>query len=302
VRSYVAYSWDQEEIRSRLLWRERSLRWDDITAFDVRDACGQLTYVLTDVFGRRLNLDIHALGTNHPLHAVLKQKLAPLADGGVIEAGRALRTEFPIRLLRVTFGTIILRDNTIIAKGVFRTQKRSVSQLREARQSTRCQYGSRDESAAFVFRDGTVIGVPHITTGYHALLESVRSRAPNAVWFQTRGPEPQDKPAKIVYWRYRVESLRERMKTLWLADVALLSVVGWVIWKIARRGWQIPPELESELRWTWPILALPFALSILAYAKYPRRLRTLRQRLAAAEAEEETAKQDETNSQLTEED
>jgi len=300
--SSPVYYWDEEQVKWKRLWRERSMRWSDVSTVQVKEAGGQVVYILTDAWGHRLSLNIEPLGMDHPLRSMLNDKLSHLVEGQLQQAEAAGDIEFPVRFLGLYCRTFVLRHKSLLVKERRRSREMPLEDLSEVRQNTRRHDWDTYHEAELVWKDGSRTRIPHFTTGSFRLLESLRSRAPNAVWFQTRGPEPQDKAASIAFWRYRVESLRKSMKTLWRADVALLSAVGWVIWKIARRGWQIPPELEAELRWTWPILALPFALSILAYAKYPRRLRTLQHRLAALEADEESAPHDETNRQLTEED
>ncbi|MHC4609962.1 MAG: hypothetical protein ACYS7M_06405, partial [Planctomycetota bacterium] len=187
------YYWDEERVKWKRLWRERSMRWDEVSTAQAKEEGGGLVYVLTDAWGRKLTLNIKPLGMDHPLRATLEDKVSHLATGQEPETDTGAHLEFPARCLGLYSRTFVLREKSLLVKGRFRSRELPLDELCEVRQIRRRADWETYHEAQLIWKNGSKIWIPNFTTGLFRLLESLKSRAANAAWYNPRGPEPVSK-------------------------------------------------------------------------------------------------------------
>ncbi len=84
-----SYRFDEERVSSHLFGRVRSLRWSDVTEFNIRRFSGDSTLRLLGPAGFHLDIDFRLLGTaGGELFSVMTRQLQPLIDAKLEKLGR----------------------------------------------------------------------------------------------------------------------------------------------------------------------------------------------------------------------
>jgi hypothetical protein len=280
----LRYCWDDEEIHWKCLWRERSLRWDEITGLEYNPH----KVVLIDTRGVRLSVALYLLGERTPLHRVLltrwtriqqgmRRNMAAAVERRIEASGEA---RFPADWPE---GVFTLRENKLIYRVWRRTREISLDDI--ARVSN---WGRTLES-----RSGETITVPSNTPEYAFLISYIREHAVNAVWFDPTELEPADPAQKAGYLRRQTEMLRKRTRGMWAPLIGLVGVAVYMGVMVCT-GFSDGGDVGAADIVAGMIGMCIFLLVLIVTAPYFIRdtcyLKDLRRRLAQLEAQEDAGK------------
>ncbi len=129
--AFRSYRFDEERVSAHLFGRVRSMRWSDVTEFDIRRSGGDSTVRLRDAAGARLDIDFQLLGTNgNELFSVMTRQLQALIDAKLEKLGRE-GGRFSKRWL----GFLSLPGGMTLSDGVLRKADAAVAveEIREIR-------------------------------------------------------------------------------------------------------------------------------------------------------------------------
>jgi len=283
------YTWDDEEIRHRFLWRERSMRWDDVVAIGLRRLSKE-SYVLSDASGARLTVDFEMRTTGGgALYRALAQKLARLQEQelrelehDVTQIESAEETRFPIGRAS---GCFVVRGDYLAHTSLRRSCEVSLADVRYIyRRDLKAEGG-----VTLVSNGSARIHVPADVKRYGVILAYVRRRARNAIWIDTRGPAPITRAERMGYLQWKAEGIRNigMFRTgRWLVALCCAGFVAFFAWLVHTTG------PEDDFNWSH-VAYIACVLSVVNLglfawsASLTRRLRRLEARLAQLEAGED---------------
>ena len=301
VRTYEVYRWNDEEIRLRVLARDSSIRWKDITKVHVRSFDG--SPVLIDSEERRLIVHIFMLGEEPPLQGVLIEKLARLEkeelDNLDQHAQRIQATGETRFAVGWGEGYLTLSRDSLTQKLRRKTRTVALSEVEAAYQRGLRGCGGTNLET----RTGETFWISPGRRGYATLIACLRTRTQDAVWVNLDGPEAVSHRERTAYLRQKIATAERFSRPIDFAlalSLIAAMLVGFTIWFVARSSGPDCVVVPVVLLFPGGIV-IPFAVfAVQRFRDNARKLKDLQQRLTAVKAENETAKQDKTNSQLTE--
>jgi hypothetical protein len=282
VRAHEVYRWNDEEIRLRVLGRERSMRWNEITRVHVRRFDG--SPVLIDAEGRRLIFHMIMLGEDPPLQCVLIEKLAYLdeqelanLEGHVKQIEAAGEARFALGWGE---GHFTLFPDSLTHQVGRKTRTVVLSEVEAVYQRGLKGCGGTN----LVTRSGETFEISPATRDYATLIACLKTRTEDAVWVNLDGPEPASSQERTAYLRQTIAIAARFSKPLDLAlGLCFMAaiLVGFAIWFVARSAspvWVVVPV----------VLLFPgcFVIPCAVFAAHrfrdnARKLKELQKRLAA---------------------
>lgn len=297
------YWWNDEEVGYKLLFRNQYMRWDDIVGYRVSGQGSARDYVLTNAEGRRLRIAIVFRSHGSAFYGMLAQKLARLngqesseVESQVNELELSGHDRFRVG---IGAGAYTVHGDLLMYEHPLRTREITLGEVEYVYKS-----GLKAETGVtLVSKKGVRVWIRPETKRYRVLLAYVKRRTTNALWIDTRGPEPSPRRAKIAYLKAELQSLRAitmspgGMALIALSCLALLAPLAWPVFRFG-------PSDE----WNWSnvmsvaVLCLMILVGLFAWsASQARKSRRLEARLASLEAEQ-GGKDNELNRVVMEED